>query len=127
MVSEKYRAMRNQFEALAAQIPVQADLTYKDMFGGVCVYTQGRPFATFAGETLALKLPEDAQRGVIEEAAGEADYSPEAPGGKQYITLPKAILDDEAKLLYWIEDSLRYVHTLAPRKRKSKSPRPRWE
>ena len=63
MVSEKYRATRNHFEHLVAQLPVSGDLSFKDMFGGVCVYTQGRPFATFAGDTLALKLPEAAQAG----------------------------------------------------------------
>lgn len=118
MVAERYRAIKNHFEHLVAQLPVSGDLSFKDMFGGVCVYTQGRPFATFAGDTLALKLPEAAQAEVRAEGAGDPNYEPEAPGGKQYITLPASLMAHEDKLLYWIEDSLRYVQSMPPKKRR---------
>lgn len=122
MVAAKYQAMQAQFETWIAAIPdVQPDLTYKDMFGGVLIYTQGKPFALFWGDWYGLKLPEAAQAELRHEAARDADYDPETPGGRQYIKLPPSITGDDDKAAYWIEDSLRYVQASLPAKKRKKS------
>lgn len=121
MVASKYREMQIQFEAWVAQIPdLQADLAYKNMFGGVMIYTAGKPCAIFWESYYALKLPADQQAELIKEAANDAGYDPSSPAGGQYITLPPSITGDEQKITYWIEDCLRYVQTLMPPKKRKK-------
>lgn len=121
MVSDKYRQMQAQFESWVEKIPdIRPDLVYKGMFGGVLVYTMGKPFAIFWDDRLGLKLPENEQAAIREEGANDAGYDSTTPGGKQYITLPPSILSDEKKITYWIEDSIRYVQTLMPAKKKKK-------
>ncbi|MBE2267010.1 MAG: TfoX/Sxy family protein [Anaerolinea sp.] len=122
MVAEKYRDLHQRFEDWASSISdLTPELTFKDMFGGVLIYTAGKPMGIFWGDQIALKLPEDGQAGIINEGANDPDYTPWTPVGKQYVAVPPSVMNDEKKITYWIEDSIRYVQTLMPAKKRKRS------
>lgn len=122
MVAEKYRDLHQRFEEWASSIPdLTPELTFKDMFGGVLIRTQGKPMGIFWGDQIALKLPENSQAEIIAEGANDPGYNPETPVGKQYVAVPPSVMNDEKKITYWIEDSIRYVQTLMPAKKRKRS------
>ncbi|MBN8638751.1 MAG: TfoX/Sxy family protein [Anaerolineae bacterium] len=122
MVASKYRQIQSQFEAWVGQIPdIQPDLIYKDMFGGVLIYTAGKPFAVFIDDYVALKLPDEQRAEILKEAAAnDPGYNPDTPVSKNYVKLPPSIVSADEKVTYWIEDSIRYVQTLMPAKKKKR-------
>ncbi len=122
MVASKYRQIQAQFETWVGQIPaIQPDLHYKDMFGGVMIYTLGKPFAVFIDDYIALKLPDEQRAEILKEAAAnDPGYDPATPVSQTYVKLPPSIVSADEKVTYWIEDSLRYVQTMMPAKKKKR-------
>ncbi len=119
MQPEDYKRVQHYIENLAAQLPLEADLRARPMFGGVCMYTKDRAFLTLSSHGVALKLPKDEHAKVIEQGRGEAGYNLEAPGGGQYVVLPSALVDDEGAFRVWLEKSIRHTQSLPLKKRKS--------
>ncbi len=117
--------MQDKLSRAAEARDLDADLTFKPMFGGVCAYTQGRVFASLSDIGLALKLPPDAQAELLsEDGAKRLQYEPDAPPSKQYIVVPPPMPEDTAALAAWLARSVEYVLAQpAPKPRASKPKR----
>ncbi len=102
--------------------PLNIDLTFKPMFGGIMGYTQGRVFASLSNVGVALKLSPDDQHALLEhEDAEYLRYYDEAPASKQYVKLPAAWIGQDDQLAPWLRKSAEYVMAQpAPKKRPAK-------
>lgn len=85
-------------------------VTHRRMFGGLCYYAQGNPFAFLLGEDLALKLP--AIQLVAASASRAGDFF--HPGGgefvmREYLALSAQTLMDEEKVDEFVQASYRFV------------------
>lgn len=119
MQPEDYKKVQHYLENVIAQLPLEADLRARSMFGGVCIYTKDRAFLTLSGHGVAIKLAKADQAAIIECGQSQPGYQPEAPGGGQYIVLPTAIVDDEPLLREWLKKSILHTQSLPLKKRKS--------
>lgn len=77
-------------------------LTYKDFFGGLGFWIDGKIFAAYLGEGLALKLAPDDRAHLLSQGGSPAMYFHE------YVEVPRPMLDDPAQLAEWIEKSIAY-------------------
>lgn len=87
-----------------------ADVTVKRMFGGLCYYTYGRPFALLLGASLALKLPTVQLRQGVAGGDGEVFH----PGGgdfvmREYLDLSEQALADEGQVDTYVQASYRFI------------------
>ncbi len=87
-----------------------ADVTVKRMFGGLCYYTHGRPFALLLGASLALKLPAVQLRQGVARGDGEVFH----PSGgtfvmREYLDLSEHALADEGQVDAYVHASYRFI------------------
>jgi len=88
----------------------EAKLEVKHFFSGAAVYANGKICITLTPIGLALKLPEEDIKSLIdEEGAKPLQYFPEGPIKKNYVLLPGNIVGDSKKLEYWVKLSIEYV------------------
>ncbi|MEQ8672046.1 MAG: TfoX/Sxy family protein [Aggregatilineales bacterium] len=98
------KEMGDALQEAILQIDPQISLTSKQMFGGAGFWADGVIFAAWFGNTLALKLDEDARRDLLElPEARTSDYM------KAYIETPPEFLNDGDVLAQWVEKSLTYI------------------
>ena len=86
------------------------DVTVKPLFGGLCYYIAGRPFALLLGSSLALKLPAVQLR----QARAQGDGDVFHPGGgdftmREYLDLSERALMDEERIDTHVQASYRFV------------------
>jgi TfoX/Sxy family transcriptional regulator of competence genes len=97
-------------------------LECKHFFSGAAVYADGRICMSLTPVGFAIKLPE-ASRHILmkQKGAKELRYFPEGPIKKDYVILPKTMLNDMKVLRHWVKVSIEYALTLpAPVKKKDK-------
>jgi DNA transformation protein len=86
------------------------------MFGGMGVYTGERMFAFLMDNDVALKLcPQDYEE--ASQIPGASEMRPEAGAEplKEYVKLPKSILDSPEEFMKWVERSAEYVRNRTAR------------
>lgn len=102
-----YRPLRyEQMMQVADDYEVRA----RRMFGGMGIFTNERMFAFLMDNDVALKLnPEDYEEAM--QLPGATEMRPEAGAEplKEYVKLPKSILDDMERFSQWVEKSAEYV------------------
>jgi TfoX/Sxy family transcriptional regulator of competence genes len=86
------------------------DVTVKRMFGGLCYYAGGKPFAILLGASLAVKLPAVQLRQGCAQGDGELFH----PGGgdfvmREYLDLGEGVLMDEGRVDAYIQASYRFI------------------
>ena len=86
------------------------------MFGGMGVYTGERMFAFLVDNDVALKLCQEHYEEAI-AFPGASEMRPEAGADplREYVKLPKSILDNGEEFLKWVERSAEYVRNRAAR------------
>jgi TfoX/Sxy family transcriptional regulator of competence genes len=106
-MAHKPPELQKRVEAAA---PLELDLRFKPMFGGISVYAHGTMCISLSDVGLALKLGE-ADREVLLALKGAKplQYEPDAPVSKTYVVVPDAMLSDPKKLRGWIEKSAAFV------------------
>ena len=111
--------MQDQLSRAAEAHDLDGELTFKPMFGGACAYVGGRVFASLSDIGLALKLPPDAQAGLLAlPGAARLQYEPGSPPSKQYIVVPAPMQTDAPALAAWVARSVAHVRALpAPKPR----------
>ncbi len=84
-------------------------VTARRMFGGLCYYASGKPFAFVLGPFLALKLP----RREIREASAKGEGKPFEPAKgfvmQDYLALSKKALEQDGCLDAYVLASYRFV------------------
>ncbi|MGV3616663.1 MAG: TfoX/Sxy family protein [Fimbriimonas sp.] len=102
-----YRPLRYEQMMRAAEA---YDVRARRMFGGMGVYTGEKMFAFLVGEEIGLKLsPEDCEKAMELPGAGPMRPDAEAEPMREYVKMPKSILDDRDSFLYWVERSAIYA------------------
>jgi TfoX/Sxy family transcriptional regulator of competence genes len=93
-----------------AAAPLELELRFKSMFGGIGAYAHGVMCMSLSDVGLALKLG-DADRVALLALKGAKplQYEPGAPVSKTYVVVPDAMLGDPKKLRGWIEKSASFV------------------
>ena len=93
-------ALRKHAEAAA---PIEIELRFKPMFGGIGVYANGRMCMTLSSVGLALKLGQ-AERAQLLCVKGSKplQYEPNSPPSKSYVVVPDSMVRDRAELGRWI-------------------------
>lgn len=85
-------------------------VSVKRMFGGLCYYAEGNPFAFLLGASLALKLPAAQLRQGCAQGDGELFH----PGGgdfvmREYLELSGRVLMDEGRVDTYVWASYRFM------------------
>ena len=102
-----YRPLRYEQMMQAADA---YDVRARRMFGGMGIYTGERMFAFLISEEIALKLgPTDYEEAMQLKGASEMRPEPEADPMKEYVRMPKYILDNSELFNSWVEKSCQYV------------------
>jgi TfoX/Sxy family transcriptional regulator of competence genes len=91
------------------------DVTMKPLFGGLCYYAAGKPFAILLGASLALKLPAMQLRQACAQGDGEVFH----PGGgdftmREYLDLSPEALTDEERIDTHVQASYRFIAGQGP-------------
>ena len=119
-ISEHHKQHRARVEAAANYVPT-LELTFREMFGGMMIYSSGRPFASLSEPGLALKLSEGDRKALLQEPGAEPlRHDGEAPS-KQYVVVPAHILEDPEQLSAWLQRSALFVAGLPSVQKKKTS------
>ena len=95
------------------------DLECRHFFSGAAVYADGRICISLTPVGLAVKLPEKARNTLLKEkGTKQLRYFPKGPIKKDYVVLPKSMLDDAEALQGWIKAAIEHALTLPKPKKK---------
>src|SRR5437868_2880623 len=102
-----YRPIRYEQMMRAAEA---YDVRARRMFGGMGIYTGEKMFAFLVGEDIGLKLcPEDLEQAMSLPGAGPLKPDPEAEPMREYVKMPREVLDNFEQFMYWVERSAGYA------------------
>lgn len=90
----------------------------RKMFGYSCVFSKGNMFAGLHEAGMVLRLPEE-QRTEFLRLKGAKQFEP-MPGRvmREYVVVPKVLLNTPEQLRSWVEKSLSYVSSLPAKAKK---------
>ncbi|HEY3780435.1 MAG TPA: TfoX/Sxy family protein [Fimbriimonadaceae bacterium] len=104
---EVYRPIRYEQMMRAAE---GYDVRARRMFGGMGIYTGEKMFAFLVGEEIGLKLsPVDVQEALTIPGAEPLRPDPAAEPMREYVRMPREVLDNYDKFIYWVERSAAYA------------------
>ncbi len=102
-----YRPLRYEQVMKAAEA---FDVRARRMFNGMGVYTGEKMFAFLHGEEVGFKLsPSDLEEALALPGAELMRTEPDAEPMKEYVRMPKAILDDYESFTHWLIRSCEYA------------------
>jgi TfoX/Sxy family transcriptional regulator of competence genes len=103
------------FEAATSGLPGAEP---RKMFGYSCVFAKGNMFAGLHEAGMVLRLP-DEQRAEFLRLKGAEQFEP-MPGRvmREYVIVPKVLLNAPDQLRVWVEKSLAYVLSLPAKPKK---------
>ena len=86
------------------------DVRARRMFGGMGVYTGEKMFAFLIGEDIGLKLsPEDIEEAMSLPGAGPMKPDQDMEPMREYVKMPREILDNIDIFMAWVERSAAYA------------------
>ncbi len=86
------------------------DVRARRMFGGMGIYTGEKMFAFLVGEEIGLKLsPEDLQEAMKLPGAGPMKPDKDAEPMREYVQMPREVLDNLEKFMLWVDRSANYA------------------
>lgn len=102
-----YRPLRYEQMMRAAEA---YDVRARRMFGGMGVYTGEKMFAFLVGEDIGLKLsPDDYEEALTLPGAGPMKPDKDAEPMREYVKMPRNILDDRDSFVAWVDRSAAYA------------------
>ena len=112
-MAEEYLEQLSALVDKAASGKIKDNLECKHFFSGAAVYAKGRICMSLTPVGFAIKLPEESRNILIkEQGAKPLRYFPKGPIKKDYVVLPKAVIDDMKALRNWVKVSVEYVVSL---------------
>ena len=111
-------AVENKYQERLAKVLKQVrprlsatrHLEFKNCFGAVAGYVDGRIFSSCGKFGLALRLPEKTLVELFKEkGAVPLRYFPNGHVKKEYAVIPKRIIEDRGLLKKLVDQSIRYV------------------
>ncbi|WP_267381514.1 MULTISPECIES: TfoX/Sxy family protein [unclassified Sphingomonas] len=103
---------------LAGAAPLNLDVAFRPMFGGIIAYADGKPFASLSDIGLALKFA-GSERDAMLALPGAAPlrYEPDQPASKSYVVIPEPMLSEPDQLRSWVIRSVSSLPAKRVRKR----------
>ncbi|WP_285115262.1 TfoX/Sxy family protein [Leifsonia sp. fls2-241-R2A-40a] len=99
-------------------IPEASGVQVKPMFANLAAFVNGNMFAGLFGDSIGVRLPDEAVREQLLAIDGAGPYGPaERPMGG-YVSLPEAWRDDPDRLREWIGVALEQVGRMPPKQKK---------
>lgn len=97
-------------EQIHPKLVTQYQLEFKNVFGAVGGYINGRIFVSCGKFGIALRLPPSTLDTLFQEKeAKHLKYFSKGHVKKEYAILPKKILDDKQRLKKLVDESIKYV------------------
>lgn len=88
------------------------DVRARRMFGGMGIYTGEKMFAFLIGDEIGLKLgPDDLEEAMKLPGAGPLRPDPGSEPMKDYVKMPREVLDNYEQFIYWVERSASYARS----------------
>jgi TfoX/Sxy family transcriptional regulator of competence genes len=111
-------ALRESVAAFEAATSGLSGAEPRKMFGYSCVFAKGNMFAGLHEAGMVLRLPEE-QRIEFLRLKGAKQFEP-MPGRvmREYVVVPKGLLNAPEQLRSWVEKSLAYVSSLPAKAKK---------
>ena len=104
------------FETATSGLP---EAEPRKMFGYSCVFAKGNMFAGLHEAGMVLRLPEK-QRTEFLRLKGAKQFEPlQGRVMREYVVVPKVLLNVPERLRVWVEKSLDYVLSLPAKPKKS--------
>jgi TfoX/Sxy family transcriptional regulator of competence genes len=104
-------AARALFDGL---VPDDSRVEVKPMFGNVAAFINGNMFMGVFGADVGVKLPEADQQALRQ--AGGQPFGPAERPMSGYLSFPETFTQATAKP--WVDQSIKYVGSLAPKAKK---------
>lgn len=109
-MAEEYLEQLSTLMEKAASRTIKDNLECKHFFSGAAVYAKGRICMSLTPVGFAIKLPERSRNVLIkQQGAKPLRYFPKGPIKKDYVVLPKTVLNDIKALRNWVKTSIEYV------------------
>jgi DNA transformation protein len=88
------------------------DVRARRMFGGMGIYTGEKMFAFLIGDDIGLKLsPEDLAEAMSLPGAGPLRPDPNSEPMKDYVKMPREVLDNYEQFMDWVVRSASYARS----------------
>jgi len=105
-----------------ALVPEAPGVQVKPMFANLGAFVNGNMFAGLFGDSIGVRLPDEAVRAELLASEGAGPYGPaERPMGG-YVALPEAWKDDPDRIREWIAVALEQVARMPPKQKKPRKP-----
>jgi TfoX/Sxy family transcriptional regulator of competence genes len=101
-------------QRIREQLAPTGGVAEKQMFGGLAFLVDGNMCVGVIGEELIARVGLDAT-GTALERPGSRLFDFTGRPMKGWISVEPAALEDDAALAAWVDDALRFVHTLPPK------------
>lgn len=102
-----YRPIRYEQMMRAAEAH---DVRARRMFGGMGVYSGEKMFAFLIGDDIGLKLsPADIEEALALPGSGPMRPDKDAEPMREYVKMPKDVLDNYESFVAWVERSIAYA------------------
>ncbi|MBS1715675.1 MAG: TfoX/Sxy family protein [Armatimonadetes bacterium] len=103
-----YRPIRYEQMMKAAE---GLDVRARRMFNGMAIYSGEKMFAYLVDEDIGLKLsPEDYEEALQIKGAEPLRADPQSEPMREYVRMPKAVLDDYDGFCDWVQKSAAYAN-----------------
>ena len=110
MESKYLERLANVLQQVRPRLASTRDLKFKNCFGAVAGYLDGRIFVSCGKFGLALRLPEKTLAELFQEKGVEKlKYFPKGHVKKEYAVIPKRMIEDRARFKKLVDQSIRYV------------------
>ncbi|MGH8530962.1 MAG: TfoX/Sxy family protein [Nevskiales bacterium] len=107
-------------EVFEAVVPSGPGITRRRMFGFHCAFLSGNLFCGHSQQTFMLRLSETDRVGLL-ALPGSALFEPKAGFVmREYVVPAPELLEDLDRLRSWVNKSLSYAASLAPKPRKTR-------
>lgn len=89
------------------------DLECEHFFSGAALYANGKICISLTPVGFAIKLPEASRNALLKQKGTKPlRYFPQGPIKKDYVVLPKTMLNDMKVLRYWVKLSIEHAVSL---------------
>lgn len=98
-------------------LPMGSGIERRTMFGYPCAFVNGNMFTGLHQENMIVRLGES-DRQTLLEVPGASLFQPHGVGRmvmREYVAVPRSVLDDRAALGTWVMKAVAYASSLSPR------------
>ena len=112
MEEQNLDKIRRLMDQVQPELPAAGQVEFKNVFGAVGGYVDGRIFISCGRFGVALRLPPESLSALFQEKDVEhLRYFPKGHIKKEYAVLPERILEDSGRFRGLVNESVRYARS----------------